>query len=259
MVPTQSWEEFEAVLATLLRRPKSATNLILAAAFCRAKKLATEFPKFCRNLPRIRGPGNPERVFRESLGAFRPRGTTNVRNSLYHPSEVNKRGRPSKWPPECLPSKFADFECAFSLKFLGENMTPKDPLFGGDFLGQILAADSLPGAFVHSRILFKIVTRIKLLFSNSLGRCSCSFRERREVISVTVTVLAVWRECFLHSYSSSPLGAGPCTSCLSVWPCSCVLVFIAQPSQSKVSCVLLGTSVRSCSKPSCLSQILDIL
>ena len=30
-------------------------------------------------------------------------------------------------------------------------MTPKDPLFGGDFLGQILAADSLPGAFVHSR------------------------------------------------------------------------------------------------------------
>ena len=32
-----------------------------------------------------------------------------------HLSEVNKRGRPSKWPPECLPSKFADFECAFSL------------------------------------------------------------------------------------------------------------------------------------------------
>ena len=29
-------------------------------------------------------------------------------------SEVSKRGRPSKWPPECLPSKFADFECAFS-------------------------------------------------------------------------------------------------------------------------------------------------
>ena len=28
---------------------------------------------------------------------------------------VNKRGRPSKWPPECLPSKFADVECAFSL------------------------------------------------------------------------------------------------------------------------------------------------
>ena len=30
-------------------------------------------------------------------------------------------------------------------------MTPKDPFFGGDFLGQILASDSLPGAFVHSR------------------------------------------------------------------------------------------------------------
>ena len=27
-------------------------------------------------------------------------------------------------------------------------MTPKDPFFGGDFVGQILAADSLKGAFV---------------------------------------------------------------------------------------------------------------
>ena len=48
-------------------------------------------------------------------------------------SEVNKRGRPSKWPPECLPSTFADFECAFSLQFLGENMTPKDPFLEGTF------------------------------------------------------------------------------------------------------------------------------
>ena len=32
-------------------------------------------------------------------------------------------------------------------------MTRKDPVFGGDFLAQILAADSLPGAFVHSRKL----------------------------------------------------------------------------------------------------------
>ena len=42
-------------------------------------------------------------------------------------------GRPSKWPPECLPSKFADFECAFSLQFLGEKMTPKDPFLEGTF------------------------------------------------------------------------------------------------------------------------------
>ena len=48
-------------------------------------------------------------------------------------AEVNKRGRPSKWPPECLPSKFADFERAFSLSFLGENMTPKDPFLEGTF------------------------------------------------------------------------------------------------------------------------------
>ena len=48
-------------------------------------------------------------------------------------SEVNKRGRPSKWPPERLLSKFADFECAFSLYFLGENMTPNDPFLEGTF------------------------------------------------------------------------------------------------------------------------------
>ena len=48
-------------------------------------------------------------------------------------SEVNKRGRPSKWPPEGLPSKFADFDCAFSLQLLGENMTPKDPFLEGTF------------------------------------------------------------------------------------------------------------------------------
>ena len=46
-------------------------------------------------------------------------------------SGVNKRGRPSKWPPECLPSKFADFECPFSRLCLGENMTPKDPFLAG--------------------------------------------------------------------------------------------------------------------------------
>ena len=35
-------------------------------------------------------------------------------------------------------------------------MTSEDPSFGGDFLGQILAAPSLPGAFLHSRILVGI-------------------------------------------------------------------------------------------------------
>ena len=43
-------------------------------------------------------------------------------------------------------------------------------------------------------ILFKIITRIKLLFSNYLGRHSYSFRARQELISVTVKVLWVWRE-----------------------------------------------------------------
>ena len=66
-------------------------------------------------------------------------------------SEVNKRGRPSKWPPECLPSKFVDFECAFSLIIPWREYDSQRPLFGGHFLGQLLAADSLPGAFVHSR------------------------------------------------------------------------------------------------------------
>ena len=43
-------------------------------------------------------------------------------------------------------------------------------------------------------ILFKMNTRIKLLFSNYLGRYSYSFRARQELISVTVTVLWVRRE-----------------------------------------------------------------
>ena len=34
------------------------------------------------------------------------------------------------------------------------------PLFGGDFLGQILAADSLPGAFVHSRFVYVFFFRV---------------------------------------------------------------------------------------------------
>ena len=35
-------------------------------------------------------------------------------------------------------------------------MTPKDPFFGGDFLGQILVAPSLPGTFVYSRAIFTL-------------------------------------------------------------------------------------------------------
>ena len=44
-------------------------------------------------------------------------------------------------------------------------------LFGGDFLGQILAANSLPGAFVHSRsrILIVIQASIKSTKINFLG------------------------------------------------------------------------------------------
>ena len=41
--------------------------------------------------------------------------------------------------------------------------------------------------FHRLTILFKIITRIKLLFSNYLGRYSYSFRARQELISVTVT------------------------------------------------------------------------
>ena len=40
-------------------------------------------------------------------------------------------------------------------------------------------------------ILFKIITRIRLLFSNLLGRYSYIFWARQELISVTVTVLWV--------------------------------------------------------------------
>ena len=52
------------------------------------------------------------------------------------------------------------------------------------------------GDHFHCAILFKIITRIKLLLSNYLGRYSYSFRARKEFISVTVTVLWVWRDYF---------------------------------------------------------------
>ena len=47
---------------------------------------------------------------------------------------------------------------------------------------------------ISDTILLKIITRIKLLFSNYFGRYSYSFRARQELISVTVTALWVWRE-----------------------------------------------------------------
>ena len=43
----------------------------------------------------------------------------------------------------------------------------------------------------HHTILIKIITRIKILFPNYLGRYSYNFRARQELISVTVTVLWV--------------------------------------------------------------------
>ena len=51
-----------------------------------------------------------------------------------------------------------------------------------------------PGPLSPNTILFKIITRIKSVFSNYLGHYSYSFRAQQELISVTVTVLCVWRE-----------------------------------------------------------------
>ena len=64
------------------------------------------------------------------------------------------------------------------------------PSFSPSALGSKSLA-SLPKMYT---ILFKIIIRIKLLFSNYLGRYSYSFRARQELISVTVTALWVWRE-----------------------------------------------------------------
>ena len=57
-------------------------------------------------------------------------------------------------------------------------------------------------------ILFKIITRIKLVFSNYLGRYSYSFRARQEFISVTVTVLWVRRE-YVFTVRYSYIKNGP--------------------------------------------------
>ena len=66
-------------------------------------------------------------------------------------SEVNKRGRPSKWPPKCLPSNICRFWVFVFPLIPWRKYDSQRPLFGGDFLGQILAAAPLPGAFVYSR------------------------------------------------------------------------------------------------------------
>ena len=75
-----------------------------------------------------------------------PPPTPRHRKSLKHRSEVKKRGRPSKWPPECLPSKFADFECAFSYNSLEKNVTPKD-LFWRGLSGTNSGGRFAPGRF----------------------------------------------------------------------------------------------------------------
>ena len=62
------------------------------------------------------------------------------------------------------------------------------------------------GSFSAYTILFKIITRMKLLFSNYLGRYSYSFRARQELSSVTVTCSFVGLTgIFLYSYSSVQL------------------------------------------------------
>ena len=64
-----------------------------------------------------------------------------------NPNAANKRGRPSKWPPERLPSKFADFECAFFPLIPWRNVTPKDPLFWRGFSGTNSGGPFAPGRF----------------------------------------------------------------------------------------------------------------
>ena len=63
---------------------------------------------------------------------------------------IKQKGPAEQVAPRVSSLKFADFECVFPI-VPWRKYDSQRPLFGGDFLGQILAADSLPGAFVHSR------------------------------------------------------------------------------------------------------------
>ena len=68
-------------------------------------------------------------------------------------SAVNKRGRPSKWLPECLPSKFADFECAFPYNSLEKIWLPKTPFWRG-LSGTNPGGRFAPGRFCSLPIFF---------------------------------------------------------------------------------------------------------
>ena len=78
-------------------------------------------------------------------------------------------------------------------------MTPKDPVLEGTFWDKFWRADSLPGAFVHSRKVCKnegfFLT--KLLFQGkSLG-----------LIQHVLTVLVFWSGCCWYPGSRVRLGA----------------------------------------------------
>ena len=107
------------------------------------------WPIFFRDFPDMSLSSSLSISYDLRQGTF-PKGSGNSPEKIGKPpglpSEVNKRGRPSKWPPECLPSNFADFECAFSLYFLGENMTPKDPFLEG-LSGKNSGGRFAPGRF----------------------------------------------------------------------------------------------------------------
>ena len=86
----------------------------------------------------------------------------------------------------------------FSLRFLEKKQGQEE--IRAHFTLKVLGKNTLDtiGAKIITHttftILFKIITHIKLLCSNYLGRYSYSFRARQELIAVTVTVLWVWRE-----------------------------------------------------------------
>ena len=91
-------------------------------------------PLLSRFVPRSGPQEGQKRTNGDKTGHFGTSWETPPFSIYPHLSEVNKRGRPSKWPPECLPSKFADFECAFSLYLLGEKiMILKDAFVEGTF------------------------------------------------------------------------------------------------------------------------------
>ena len=135
-------------------------------------------------------------AFKQALSNLWPQKTKKTKNWNFRPGRL---GRFSVGGKKFKHSKNTEIPHLRSLPSGGQKFRDKNWTIFRIFGIYVLFLSDF-----EMTILFKVITRIKFLVSNYLGRYSYSFRARQELISVTVTVLWVWR-IFLYSYCSVQL------------------------------------------------------